>query len=237
MAHRGTLFLDEIGEIPLGVQAKLLRALQHKEVRPVGAASTVPVDIRVISATHRNLAEMVSESRFRSDLFYRLNVVRIEIPPLRDRAEDVPLLVHHFLAKYRRQRAPIEEIENGALEALAEAAWPGNVRELENAVESALALAPGPRLRAADLPFVRRAFRAPTHVLPAELPLDLDAYECVAIERAMAECGGDASAAARRLGIGRSTLYRKLDKHGLKPARAAASTLRVRRLATPPKLG
>jgi transcriptional regulator with PAS, ATPase and Fis domain len=236
-AHKGSLFLDEIGEIPQGVQAKLLRALQHKEVRPVGASSTIPVDIRVISATHRNLAEMVSEGRFRSDLFYRLNVVRIEIPPLRERAEDIPMLVHHFLAKYRRERGPIEEIEAGALEALSEAAWPGNVRELENAVEAALALAPGPRLRAADLPFVRRGSRTSQHALPANLPLDLDAYERAAVERAIAECGGDVSAAARALGIGRSTLYRKLDRHGLKPPRASAGAASVHVLATPSKLG
>jgi two-component system response regulator HydG len=236
MADRGSLFLDEIGEIPQGVQAKLLRALQHKEVRPVGASSTVPVDIRVISATHRNLAEMVSEGQFRSDLFYRLNVVRIEIPPLRERAEDIPLLVHHFLAKYRRARGPIEEIEAGALEALSEAAWPGNVRELENAVESALALAPGPRLRAADLPFVRRGSRVSQHALPPNLPLDLDAYERAAIERALSECR-DVSAAARVLGIGRSTLYRKLDRHGLKPPRASDGTRPLHPLATPSKLG
>jgi len=237
MAHRGTLFLDEIGEIPQGVQAKLLRALQHKEVRPVGSASTVPVDIRVVSATHRNLTDMVSEGLFRSDLFYRLNVVRIEVPPLRERSEDIPLLVHHFMAKYRRERAPIEEIEEDALEALVLAPWPGNVRELENAVESALALAPGPRLRAADLPFVRRGARASRQALPADLPLDLAAYERAAIERALAECDGEASTAARRLGIGRSTFYRKLDKHGLKPLRGAGGKAGVRTLATPIKLG
>jgi two-component system nitrogen regulation response regulator GlnG len=216
MANHGTLFLDEIGELPLGVQAKLLRALQHKEVRPVGSASAVPVDLRVIAATHRDLPQMVAEGRFRADLFYRLDVVRIEIPPLRDRREDVPLLVHHFLRKHAGSQGRVTGIEDAALELLAEAEWPGNVRELENAVESALALAPGPLLRAADLAVARRwapAAAAP----PADLPLSLDAYERCALERALRETGGDATAAARLLGIGRSTFYRRLAHHGIPP--------------------
>jgi DNA-binding NtrC family response regulator len=216
MADRGTLFLDEIGELPLGVQAKLLRALQHKEVRPVGAAAALPVDLRVISATHRDLAGMVGEGGFRADLFYRLNVVRIEIPPLRERRADIPLLVAHFLRKYRRRQEPIEVIEEGALQRLADYAWPGNVRELENVIESAAALAPGPRLRATDLPLACRASgerRAPE--LDA-LPLSLEAYERAALERALAECNGDVSAAAALLGIGRSTFYRRLGRHGIR---------------------
>ncbi len=211
IADRGTLFLDEIGEIPPSVQAKLLRALQHKEVRPVGSTATVPVDIRVISATHRDLASMVAQGGFRTDLFYRLNVVRIQIPPLRDRREDIPLLAHHFLAKHGAG-SQVEGFENDALERLVENEWPGNVRELENAIESALALAPGPRLRAADLPVLRRAVgRAPS---PSEndLPLSLEAYERCALERALRECGGEVTEAARRLGIGRSTFYRKLGR-------------------------
>jgi DNA-binding NtrC family response regulator len=214
MAHHGTLFLDEVGELPLGVQAKLLRALQHKEIRPVGSASAVPVDLRVISATHRDLAAMVAQGRFRADLFYRLDVVRIEIPPLRDRREDIPLLVHHFLRKHGGASGRVTGIEDAALEALVLAEWPGNVRELENAVESALALAPGPWLRLADLPVARRQAPAPA-APPASLPLSLDAYERCALERALAETGGDATAASRRLGIGRSTFYRKLAQHGI----------------------
>ncbi len=218
MAHGGTLFLDEIGEIPASVQAKLLRALQYKEVRPVGATQPVAVDLRLISATHRDLARMVEQRAFRQDLFYRLNVVRIEIPPLRERAEDVPLLVHHFLEKHRREGSPVEGIEDEALDRLVRHDWPGNVRELENVIESALALARGPRLRAADLPLPRQP--AP-HASPPpaqhEIPLSLAAYERCALERALAACGGDAALAARRLGIGRSTFYRKLAEHGLKP--------------------
>jgi two-component system response regulator HydG len=218
MAHRGTLFLDEVGEIPPSVQAKLLRALQHKEVRPVGSPTTVPVDIRVVSATHRDLAEMVAEGRFRTDLYYRLNVVRIEIPALRERSDDIPLLVHHFLRKHAGDASRVMGIEDDALEMLVRADWPGNVRELENALESALALAPGPRLRVADLRLAKRAPRATGGGAADHLPLSLGAYERAALERALRECGGDARAAARCLGIGRSTFYRRLARHGVSSA-------------------
>ncbi len=214
MADQGTLFLDEVGEIPPSVQAKLLRALQHKEVRPVGSSTTVPVDIRVISATHRDLAQMVSEGCFRTDLYYRLNVVRIEIPSLRERREDIPLLVHHFLCKHAGDRTPVEGIEDDALELLVQADWPGNVRQLENAIESALALAPGPRLRVADLQVKHSQVRA-LLASASELPLSFEAYERAILERALRENGGEASAAARCLGIGRSTFYRKLSRHGI----------------------
>jgi len=215
IANRGTLFLDEIGEIPPHVQAKLLRALQHKEVRPVGAASSVPIDIRVISATHRNLETMVEEGRFRADLFYRLNVVRVVIPPLRERREDIPLLVHHFLHKHSDENSRIEGIEERALELLMASDWPGNVRELENTIESAMALAPGPRLRVSDFALNRPPCRSVSVPVPTDLPISLDAYERCALERALAECAGDVSAAARVLGVGRSTLYRKLAKHDI----------------------
>jgi DNA-binding NtrC family response regulator len=222
MAHGGTLFLDEVGELPLPTQAKLLRALQYKEVRPVGAPGPLAVDIRVVTATHRDLYAMVEAGRFRMDLFYRLDVVRVEIPPLRERMQDVPLLVRHFLAKHRRGGAPLE-ISEDALARLLAHDWPGNVRELENVIESALALARGPVLRAADLPLgrARRALReAAASAEPVGLPLSLDAYERSALERALREAGGSAAVAARRLGIGRSTFYRKLDKHGLAPGPA-----------------
>ncbi len=218
-ADTGTLFLDEVGEIPLSVQAKLLRALQEKEVRPVGSERSVPVDLRIVTATHRDLERMVAEGAFRTDLFYRLNVVRIEIPPLRERREDVPLLVHHFLAKFARPELPIEGIEDGALEMLVAHDWPGNVRELENVIESAMALAPGPRLRVADLPRERRTGASRTADPGARLPLSLGAYERAALERALAEAGGDATAAARSLGIGRSTFYRKMSDHGIPRAK------------------
>jgi DNA-binding NtrC family response regulator len=221
LAHGGTLFLDEIGEIPLAVQAKLLRALQTREVRPLGGNAALPVDIRVIGATNRDLAEMVGAGAFRRDLYYRLDVVRLALPPLRERREDVPLLARHFLDKHRRADSPVLGFEPEALAALAARDWPGNVRELENAVESALALARGERLGVNDfaLASARRAAAAPA--APAGLALSLDAYERAALERALGECGGDATLAARRLGIGRSTFYRKLAQHGIALTRKA----------------
>jgi transcriptional regulator with PAS, ATPase and Fis domain len=230
VADGGTLFLDEIGELPAAVQVKLLRALQEKEVRPVGSADSVPVDIRIVAATHRDLERMIADGEFRTDLFYRLDVVRIEIPPLRERREDIPLLVSHFIAKHARRAQPISGIEDDALELLCTHDWPGNVRELENVIESALALAPGPRVRAADLPFrwsslasgsLREAGerRIQTGAAGEMIPLSLARYECAALERALADAQGDARIAARLLGIGRSTLYRKLGRHGLRARR------------------
>jgi len=224
MADRGTLFLDEIGEIPSGVQAKLLRALQQKEVRPVGAAEAVPVDIRVICATNQDLAAMVGDGLFRMDLYYRLNVVRIEIPTLRERLEDVPQLAHHFLIKHRRESSPVRGFEPEALEMLSRYDWPGNVRELENAIESGLALASGERLRAADLSLGEGIPDAGLAARPGPgVPLSLEAYERCAIERALRETRGDAAEAARRLGIGRSTFYRKLSRHGIIARRGPGS--------------
>ena len=233
MAAGGTLFLDEIGELPPGVQAKLLRALQSKAIRPVGGTGEIPVDLRVVSATHRDLDAMVAEGTFRLDLLYRLAVVQIEVPPLRERREDIPLLAHHFLRKHGMDAGlrPVPRgvgLEDEALDALVAYDWPGNVRELENVIESALALAPGPRLRLGDLPLPRpglrlgdpplaRPGRGGPDVAAAGVPLSLEAYERRALERALAEAGGDVPRAARRLGLGRSTFYRKLAKHGLDP--------------------
>ncbi len=220
VADGGTLFLDEVGEIPQTVQAKLLRALQEKEVRPVGATGAVPVDIRVICATNRSLREMVMEGSFRQDLYYRLNVVRLELPPLRERSEDVPLLAQHLLQKHQRPGAPVRGFTPEALERLCRHDWPGNVRELENAVEAALALAQGDLLDARDLPLGAAAPAGGTQPAAApDLPLSLGAYEKAALQRALEETQGDASEAARRLGIGRSTLYRKLARHGIEVRR------------------
>jgi DNA-binding NtrC family response regulator len=224
VADGGTLFLDEIGEIAPGVQAKLLRALQQREVRPVGSAVAIPVDLRIVAATNRDLAQLAEAGQFRRDLFYRLNVVRIEIPPLRERIDDIPLLAQHFLAKHRRSRSPVTGFEPEALDALSRHPWPGNVRELENAVESALALASTPLLRARDFALGRRALAPAGAAESAALPLSFDAYERDLIERALAESAGDALAAARKLGVGRSTLYRKLAKHRLAARRPRAGS-------------
>ena len=212
MAEGGTLFLDEIGEVPISVQAKLLRALQYKEVRPVGGGNPKPVNLRVITATHRDLAAMVDVGRFRTDLYYRLNVIRIEIPSLRERREDIPLLVNHFLTKYAKAGQGPTGIEDEALAALVHHDWPGNVRELENAIESALVFARGEELRVSDIPMARARPAVMQSPSLQQLPLSLEAYERSALERALREAGGNATEAARRLGIGRSTFYRKLSK-------------------------
>ena len=223
LANGGTLFLDEIGEIPLAVQAKLLRALQTREVRPLGGSAAVAIDIRVICATHRDLAEMVAAGSFRRDLYYRLDVVRLALPPLRERGDDVLLLAQHFLEKHRRSDSPVLGFAPGALEALAARDWPGNVRELENAIEAALALAGGERLGAAEFTLAGVRSTRPRSSTDLALPLSLDAYERSALERALDECRGDASGAARRLGIGRSTFYRKLVRHGISVPRRGGS--------------
>lgn len=213
-AHGGTLFLDEIGELPLSVQAKLLRSLQNKEVRPVGSDEAVPVDIRVISATHRDLSSMVGLGQFRMDLFYRLNVVRIEVPPLRERKEDIPLLIQTFLAEHRAKGSIVQTVSDSSLELLLQHDWPGNVRELENVIESAVALTHKECLEPTDLPFGKPASRVSTKPF-ADIELSLAAYERCALERALQNSAGDVREAAKRLGIGRSTFYRKLARHGL----------------------
>ncbi|MAE94882.1 MAG: hypothetical protein CL910_09500 [Deltaproteobacteria bacterium] len=164
---------------------------------------------------------MVADGTFRQDLYYRLNVVRIEIPALRERPEDIPLLAQHLLEKHRRREARVQGFSPQALGHLCRQPWPGNVRELENAIEAALALAPGERLECGDFPAAAAALvpRPSPSSGGQDVPLSLDAYERLALERALDETGGDASEAARRLGIGRSTLYRKLAKHGIEVRR------------------
>lgn len=220
VADGGTLFLDEIGEVAPAVQARLLRALQEREVRPVGSGQAVSVDLRIVAATNRNLQDCVDEGSFRQDLFYRLDVVRIDLPPLRERREDIPLLATHFFDKHRGAATRVEGLDPAALTRLMEYAWPGNVRELENAVESALALCPNRRLGPDDFSLGSARSVEVAQPVPSDLPLSLDAYERCVLERALGESCGDATGAARSLGIGRSTLYRKLAKHGLSPRRA-----------------
>jgi len=208
-AHGGTLFLDEVGELPLGLQAKLLRAIQEREVRPLGAVDARPLDVRLIAATNRDLAAEVRAGRFRADLFYRLRVVSLALPPLRERPEDVPVLASHFVERAARGTKVIG-LEPEALERLIAQRWEGNVRELENTIEAAVALAQGPRITAADLRL--SSFDQPRARLPGEIALSLAAYERACLEEALRRCEGDVRAAARLLGIGRSTFYRKLGK-------------------------
>jgi two-component system response regulator HydG len=214
-AEGGTLFLDEVGELSPLLQSKLLRALQAREVKPLGAARVVPIDVRIVAATNRDLAADVRTGRFRSDLYYRLRVVGIEIPPLRERPEDVPLLAVHFLERHGRG-SRVRGIEPDALEQLMSRSWEGNVRELENTIEAALALAPGPRLTAADLePDPEKREPRVAELDRDGVELSLDAYERACIEEALQRANGDVSGAARMLGIGRSTLYRKLAQHDI----------------------
>ena len=208
-AQRGTLFLDEVGELALGLQAKLLRAIQEREVRPLGAVDAQPIDVRLIAATNRDLAAEVRAGRFRADLFYRLRVVALALPPLRERPEDVPVLASHFVERAARGTKVIG-LEPEALERLIAHRWEGNVRELENTIEAAVALAQGPRITAADLRM--SSFDEPRAQLPGGLPLTLEAYERACLEEALRRCEGDVRAAARLLGIGRSTFYRKLGR-------------------------
>jgi len=212
-ADEGTIFLDEIGELSMYLQAKLLRALQEKEVRPVGSNERTPIDVRVIAATNRDLDAGVRAGTFRQDLYFRLNVVQIKLPPLRERKVDIPLLVAHFLDKFSDPKQPVRALSDDALQRLMAYDWPGNVRELENAIECALALSSDNILTADDLasaPFDTLALNAPD----SNEFVPLEELERRAIMNALRETGGDRLAAARLLGIGKTTLYRKLKEYG-----------------------
>jgi DNA-binding NtrC family response regulator len=224
LADGGTLFLDEVGDVPLDVQVKLLRVLQEREFERVGGDETLEVDVRVVSATHRDLEALIAEGKFREDLYYRLNVFPINLPPLRDRPDDVPVLVEHFVQKFApRAGKVIRGVEPAALAELAAYAWPGNVRELENVIERALILARGQTLGASDLDFGRRAAGSPKPAPAPEPATDgsrgfyqrLPEQERNEIVAAVDQALGNIAQAARTLGINRSTLYYRMRKHGL----------------------
>ena len=212
VADKGTLFLDEIGDLPVDLQAKLLRALQEKEIRPVGSTERVSLAVRVIAATNRDLEAAVREGGFRQDLFFRLNVVQIKLPPLRERKSDIPILVNSFLEKYCEANGKTRTISEDAMSRLMVYDWPGNVRELENAIERAIALGSGPILHVGDLP--TNLHHSSGERLPQnDEVLPLDELERRAILGALREAGGDKLIAARLLGIGKTTLYRKLKQY------------------------
>ncbi len=217
-ADKGTLFLDEIGELPPAVQVKLLRALEERRVRPVGGDGEVPFDARIIAATNRDLEQAVQAGEFREDLFYRLNVVHVAIPPLRSRGSDVLLLAQHFLSQFAGQSSlEVVGMSESAAERLIAYPWPGNVRELRNAIERAVALARFDHLRVEDLPERIRRFE-PRHVLVAgddlEELVSLEEVEKRYILKVMQAAGGNKSLAAQTLGVSRRTLYRKLGEYG-----------------------
>ncbi len=227
-ADGGTVFLDEIGELPLDLQTKILRALQEKEIRPVGSTVAKPISARVLAATNRDLAAMVEQGRFRKDLYFRLNVVTLRIPPLRNRREDIAPLAMHFLAQMEKESGVKRSFSDSMLRALTEYDWPGNVRELENAIQRACALSSGPILHMGDLPTQLQNFRLHEPEAHADETSDgkvgsahgseivsIAEMEKHAILGTIRQLNGDKLMAAKLLGIGKTTLYRKLKEYGI----------------------
>ncbi|MEM1204563.1 MAG: sigma-54 dependent transcriptional regulator [Acidobacteriota bacterium] len=225
-ADGGTLFLDEVADMSLKTQAKVLRALQEQRFERVGGADSIQVDVRIVAATNKDLEIEIREGRFREDLYFRLAVLPIDIPPLRDRPDDLPELVEHFMALYARQqgRRP-KRVSDGAMARLRDYAWPGNVRELRNVVERMLIMTPGDDIRQRDLPV--QMLGEPADPLRALLGEDFQslrearaAFEKRFIERRLAQCGGNVSKTAQMLDLERSHLYRKLRSYGIAVARS-----------------
>lgn len=214
-AGGGTLFLDEIGNLPVDMQSKLLRVLQEREVKLVGSNDRVPIDVRIIAATNKDLESAVRSGGFRQDLFFRLNVVQMKLPPLRERKSDIAMLVQSFLEKFADPGRPAPTLAEDAMARLTAYDWPGNVRELENAIERAMALGSGPILHSGDLPSNLQHGSAPSAggATANDELVPLKEMERRAILRALREAGGDKLMAARLLGIGKTTLYRKLKQY------------------------
>ncbi|TET35373.1 MAG: sigma-54-dependent Fis family transcriptional regulator [Planctomycetota bacterium] len=210
-AYSGTLFLDEIGELPPDIQVKLLRVIQEKTVKPVGSEETIKVDVRIIAATNRNLEEMLAEGTFREDVYYRINVVPIHIPPLRERFEDIGLLADHFIENLQNTGMQLRGITDESLELLKRYSWPGNVRELENVIERAATLGSHEIIESHDLPPHLQDGEDPKMIQPKSLK----SLELEAIRKALKKTNGDIPKTAKLLNIHRSTLYRKLKRHGI----------------------
>jgi two-component system response regulator HydG len=222
-AGSGTVFLDEIGELPLDLQAKLLRALQEKEVRPLGGSHAVPIKARILAATHQNLPEMVEQGRFRRDLYYRLNVVKLTLPALRERKEDIPLLAAHFLERNSRETKRAFRLSAETLAFLVDYAWPGNIRELSNAIDRACNLCSGEVIEMGEMSTsIQDAWKhaaavrqAPRQASGAPEVMTLAEREKEAILTTLEQVKGDKLLAARLLDIGKTTLYRKLKEYGV----------------------
>jgi DNA-binding NtrC family response regulator len=231
VAHRGTLFLDEIAELPVGLQVKLLRALQERQIRRVGGTRQIDVDVRLVSATNRDLRELVVKGQFREELYYRVNVIPITLPPLRERKGDIALLAHTFLKKYGQGReVPLRGFEPAAMQVLENYAWPGNVREVQNVIERASVLAEGETIAARDLPVHLRAPAAPVgRELPPlaghNLPLKeakaqwMTQLEAAYLTELLRRHGGNVSQAAKAAGIDRKTFHRLIKKYGIRGAK------------------
>ncbi len=218
VADGGTVFLDEIGDMPLSMQIKLLRVIQEKEVLPVGGEIPVPVDVRFIAATHRDLKEDVEQGNFRQDLFYRLNVITIKLPSLTQRHGDIPLLAHHFLAqKSKTMNKDVHSISKESMELLCQYSWPGNIRELENVIERAVALANGSEITTDILPEYMSSFSIQTYRRnDSELPT-LEDQEKSYIRWVLDKCKGNKTKAAKIMGIDRVSLWRKIKRFGIQP--------------------
>ncbi|MCJ7493754.1 MAG: sigma-54 dependent transcriptional regulator [Deltaproteobacteria bacterium] len=215
-ADNGTCFLDEVGDISLAMQAKLLRVIQEHEIKRVGGTETTKIDVRIIAATNKNLEELVAEKKFREDLFYRLNVVSIHLPSLRERLDDIPFLADHFLRKYAAENEkPVSRISAEVLDLLLRYQWPGNVRELENVIERAVTLSPHSLILPEDLP--RRLRVEPSEISATSLPsqVSLTELEKIYIKKVLEETGGNKKRAADILGIDRRTLYRMAARYGI----------------------
>jgi len=215
IAEGGTIFLDEVGELPVDLQAKMLRALQEKEIRPVGSTKTAPINIRILAATNRDLEHAVAQGAFRRDLYFRLNVLSLRIPPLRERRQDIPLLSGHVMERLSQNSGRAHEVSDEAMRALLAYDWPGNVRELENCLERCCAITSGSVIHIMDLP--SSITGAPARLVP-EAPesriIPLVDLEKQTILSAITQLNGDKLMAARMLGIGKTTLYRKLKEYG-----------------------
>jgi two-component system response regulator AtoC len=213
-AAGGTLFLDEIGEIDAATQVKILRVLGERVFERVGSNKPINADVRLVTATNRDLARMVAEGKFREDLYFRLNVVQLHLPPLRERSEDIPLLADHFLRETARENdKPARELTSDAMRCLVAYPWPGNVRELRAAIEHGVVMSNSPKITLRDLPATVRSAAPGTAAARGPLPLNLGETEFALMRRALAECKGNRTLAAEKLGISRRTLHRKLREH------------------------
>ncbi len=215
-AKGGTIFLDEIGDLPTGLQSKLLRVIEAKEILPVGGTSPVTVDVRIITATNRDLAQMLEQGRFREDLYYRLNVVEIHLPPLRDRRDDIPELVEFLVRRHNREmKRCYRGVDNTTLKLLVSQPWKGNVRELDNVIEHAMILGGGEWITVADLPRGLREGETPLPPVGDDLRDALRAYEKIHIETVLRRLANDKRQASEALGLSLSSLYRKLNELGI----------------------
>ncbi|MCU0644623.1 MAG: sigma-54 dependent transcriptional regulator, partial [bacterium] len=222
-ANGGTIFLDEIGELPLDAQVKLLRVLDERKLTRIGGNQTIPLNVRVIAATNKDLQEEINRGKFRLDLFYRLNIVTITVPSLRERKEDIPLLVEHFIDKYNKRLAMnVTSVSQSAMSYLMDYPWPGNVRDLENAIQSAMILVQGDTIRVEDLPLRLRGYpEISDELMPSEQGLEAQVLELTnkiekeLIIKALEKCNQNRTNTAELLKVSRKTLFNKMKQYGL----------------------